>query len=308
MHRDYFVASEKRAAFDEFFCHIPTMTYVDFFHILRIVYYMLNQREIPLNDFLKEMYAPDREATQTSETEKSSSLSQKDDFVLNNSYEIENRLLQIIEQGNVAELKKFIENVPQYHAGAIAGDALRMHKNYFIATYTLATRTAISTGLPSETAYQISDLYIRKLELLTSINTVNQLFANALLDITELVRQNRETLQNHFLTDLDLPVRECILYIQQHINESLTVSSVAAALGYQRTYLSALFSKAMGFHLNDYIYRCKLEESKALLTYTEKSISEISNYLCFSSQSHFHLRFRKAFGMTPAQYRKETKK
>ena len=128
--------------------------------------------------------------------------------------------------------------------------------------------------------------------------------ANAMLDITALVQKHRDSLQTQFLNDLGIPVRECILYVQQHTNQNLSVQSVADALGYQRTYLSAYFSKTMGFHLSDYIYRCKLEEAKTLLTYTDKDISEISSYLCFSSQSHFQLRFKKAFHMTPAQYRR----
>ena len=114
-------------------------------------------------------------------------------------------------------------------------------------------------------------------------------------------------MHTHFLQDLDIPVRECILYVQHHTNQPLTVQSVADALGYHRAYLSSCFSNTMGFCLNEYIYRCKLEEGKTLLTFTDKSISEISSYLCFSSQSHFQLRFKKAFHVTPAEYRKASK-
>ena len=115
------------------------------------------------------------------------------------------------------------------------------------------------------------------------------------------------SMQAKYLNDMDIPVRECILYVRQHTNQRISVQSVADALGYHRTYLSACFSKAMGFHLSDYIYRCKLEEAKSLLAYTAKDISEIASYLCFSSQSHFQLRFKKAFHITPAEYRKANK-
>lgn len=304
LHRDYVVTIDKRKLFDDFFCRIPTMTYIDFFHILRIVYYMINSDEIPLDYFLKEIYTGDSPDSQSLRSEHTASLyKQKEADIQNNSYEIEKLILTLIENGDMAGMKNFIANVPQYHAGTVAGDVLRMQKNYFISTYTLATRTAIKAGIPTADAYQLSDLYIRRLELLNSMNAVNQLFANAMLDITALVKKHRDSLQTQFLSDLDIPVRECIIYVQQHTNQNLSVQSVADALGYQRTYLSACFSKTMGFHLSDYIYRCKLEEAKTLLAYTDKDISEISNYLCFSSQSHFQLRFKKAFHITPAQYR-----
>lgn len=308
LHRDYVIAADKRELFDEFFRRIPTMTYIDFFHILRVVYYMINSEEIPLDSFLKEIYAGDSPEGQSLRSDHTASLyQQKESDVQNNSYEIEKLILTLVENGDTEGMKNFIANVPQYHAGTVAGDVLRMQKNYFISTYTLATRTAIKAGLSTADAYQLSDLYISRLELLNSMSAVNQLFANAMLDISTLVQKHKESLQTQFLSDLDIPIRECILYVQQHTNQNLSVQSVADALGYQRTYLSACFSKTMGFCLNEYIYRCKLEEGKTLLAFTDKSISEISSYLCFSSQSHFQLRFKKAFHVTPAEYRKASK-
>ena len=41
--------------------------------------------------------------------------------------------------------------------------------------------------------------------------------------------------------------------------------------------------------------------------YSEKSLAEISSYLCFSSQSYFQNVFKKQYGVTPLQYRKQTK-
>ena len=52
--------------------------------------------------------------------------------------------------------------------------------------------------------------------------------------------------------------------------------------------------------------RCKLEEAKSLLTYTNKSLSEISSYLCFANQSYFQRVFKKKYGITPNEYRKQS--
>lgn len=49
--------------------------------------------------------------------------------------------------------------------------------------------------------------------------------------------------------------------------------------------------------------RYKLEEAKSLLTYSDKSLGEISSYLSFSSQSYFQNVFKKKYGITPLQYR-----
>ena len=49
--------------------------------------------------------------------------------------------------------------------------------------------------------------------------------------------------------------------------------------------------------------RRKLEEAKSLLIYTDKTISEISEYLCFSTQSYFQNVFKKKYGQTPKEFR-----
>ncbi|MEZ2716009.1 helix-turn-helix domain-containing protein [Niallia circulans] len=61
----------------------------------------------------------------------------------------------------------------------------------------------------------------------------------------------------------------------------------------------------MDIKLSSFITVCKLEEAKNLLLYTNKSISNISNYLCFSSQSHFQTVFKKNYGITPVSFRKK---
>lgn len=57
--------------------------------------------------------------------------------------------------------------------------------------------------------------------------------------------------------------------------------------------------------MSEFIMRCKLEEAKALLAYTDKPISEISSYLCFSSQAYFQNVFKKKYGITPNAYRRK---
>ena len=68
------------------------------------------------------------------------------------------------------------------------------------------------------------------------------------------------------------------------------------------------FKEELVFQIGAFITRCKLEEAKSLLTYSEKSLAEISNFLCFSSQSYFQNVFKKQYGITPMQYIKNIQK
>ncbi|MFR4882333.1 MAG: helix-turn-helix domain-containing protein [Coprococcus sp.] len=51
--------------------------------------------------------------------------------------------------------------------------------------------------------------------------------------------------------------------------------------------------------------RCKPEEGRRLLQFTNKPISTISTFLCFSGQNHFQTAFKKQFGITPNEYRRK---
>ncbi len=65
-----------------------------------------------------------------------------------------------------------------------------------------------------------------------------------------------------------------------------------------------LFKKETGQTLNDFIHQVKTEKAKALLADRSKSILQISDYLGYSSPSHFSRVFHAYCGVTPAGYRK----
>ncbi len=65
------------------------------------------------------------------------------------------------------------------------------------------------------------------------------------------------------------------------------------------------FKKETGETIARYIIKAKLQESKQLLAYSNKSIADISNFFYFSSQSHFQRAFKNEYGITPLTYRKK---
>ena len=93
-------------------------------------------------------------------------------------------------------------------------------------------------------------------------------------------------------------------FIATHINEPISTSDVVVFSGKSRAYLFRKFHEELGISIAAYITKCRLQEAKSLLRYTDKSLGEISSYLCFSSQSHFQNVFKKHYGVTPVQYRR----
>ena len=85
---------------------------------------------------------------------------------------------------------------------------------------------------------------------------------------------------------------------------AILTSSVFMATLTERSRIS-VFLKIIS--LTDYILREKTEEAKKLLRHTDKPILAVSEYLGFSSQSHFTRVFKKITGLTPGKYRQEHK-
>ena len=68
--------------------------------------------------------------------------------------------------------------------------------------------------------------------------------------------------------------------------------------------LSTVFKQIYGEDLSRYIQKIKIERSRELLKDKQRTITQISDYLGYSSSSHFTRVFRSVTGMTPNAYRK----
>jgi AraC family transcriptional regulator len=75
-------------------------------------------------------------------------------------------------------------------------------------------------------------------------------------------------------------------------------------------YLSTLFSSVEGTTIEKYAITQRIERVKELLIYDEKTLSEISYELGYSSVQHLSQQFKKVTGLTPSHFKelKENKR
>ena len=226
----------------------------------------------------------------------------KENEIHHNTYHFERQMLKHVQDGDVEKLKGLLSLTSQLSEGLMADNALRQLKNILISTATLVSRSAIAGGMDVEQAYALSDLYIQDCEKSHDISYVTNLSYALLIDFTERVAQNK------LPGGMSQEIFDCVQFITRNVNAPIKVGDVTDYVGKSRSYLTKKFKEELGFDISSFIMRCKLEESKSLLTYTDKSLSEISSYLCFSTQAYFQNVFKKKYGMTPNEYRKKTRK
>ena len=219
------------------------------------------------------------------------------DFNIHNSYDQEQAIMSIVSKGDVAALNSWLEFAPAISEGTLAKEQLRQHKNIFIVSATLVSRAAIRGGMDVNDAFSISDFYIQRCELLYSLNDITNLQYRMILDYTERVSRLRINQNNSKL------LIDVANYIYHHISEPIKTEDIANSLYLSRPYLSKKFKEETNENIAEYIIKEKINEAKRLLRYSNKTLTQISSYLGFSSPSHFSRVFKKHTNLSPSEYK-----
>ncbi len=93
-------------------------------------------------------------------------------------------------------------------------------------------------------------------------------------------------------------------FINLNINSIKTVSDVCDKMNISISYCNKLFRENLNCSPAKYIVQLKLKEATNQLKYSEKSVLEISDTLNFANPFHFSNTFKKYYGESPSQYRK----
>ena len=216
--------------------------------------------------------------------------------IYHHTYQEEVKTMDYIREGNLEEVVGAVELLAST-AGKLSENEIRNERNLGICSITLATRAAIEGGAAPAKAYKLSDLYINKIDKCKRMTEIFEYRKRSLYDFAKLVVEEREKRANSRYTE------QCKEYIRKYYHQKICIPDIAEALGVSESHLSRIFKKETGESIQKYSMHMRIERAENLLKYSEASLTEISEYLCFSSQSHFGKVFKVYKNMTPKQYR-----
>lgn len=279
---------------------IPQYTYNQFLNLLLYLHYSLTGEKL---DLTQAFGLTDTGYQQQIGQQYSEKIYQaREEQQKHGTYHFEQQMLDLIRTGDVAQLEQFLMAAAnaQIVEGKLAEAPLRQAKNIFIGLITMIGKfAAIPGGMDIEQTYQLIDTYIQECEKLQTEDAVKNLQYNMPIDFAKRVAQQK------LPEGISKEIYTCMQFISTHINEPISAEDVVTFSGKSRAYLFKKFQQELGMSIGTYITHCRLREAKSLLRYTDKSLGEISSYLCFSSQSHFQNVFKKHFGITPMDYRRK---
>lgn len=99
-------------------------------------------------------------------------------------------------------------------------------------------------------------------------------------------------------------VPEVLAFIQRRALEPISLRDVAAAVGRAPAHVAATVRRRTGHTVGAWIASVRLAEAASRLVHTDASVAEIAGRVGWQDQTHFIRRFRRAFGATPAAWRR----
>lgn len=95
-------------------------------------------------------------------------------------------------------------------------------------------------------------------------------------------------------------------YIEQHINEDITLHDLASQAGYSPWHIAKVFKELTGKSPFDYIRMLRLSNAALVLRDEEKKVIDVALDFVFDSHEGFTRAFKRQFGITPKSYQTHT--
>lgn len=92
-------------------------------------------------------------------------------------------------------------------------------------------------------------------------------------------------------------------FIEHHALEDITLGTIAEKVGLSPFVCLRQFKAAHGVTPYAFLMQCRAEEAQRLLRSATVSIAEVARMSGFTDTSYFHRFFKRATGITPAQFR-----
>ncbi|MBQ2953932.1 MAG: helix-turn-helix transcriptional regulator [Clostridia bacterium] len=213
-------------------------------------------------------------------------------------YDQETAFYRAIAAGDGPEALRLATPLDQEGFGRLSDDPLQSLRYHLVITVAFITRYCMAGGMDAETAFNLSDLYIRRIDRCRTVAEILALHQELIGDYA---------LRMHSLTHRSAyprPILRCTEYIHTHLHARITVEELCAVSGLSRSHLSRLFRRETGLSIGQYITLQKVDAARKALEFTDQPVSDIAHTLAFSSESHFITVFRRATGTTPGEYRR----
>lgn len=139
--------------------------------------------------------------------------------------------------------------------------------------------------------------------LMKQFDTFDEMSEGLRTVLLDAYRQLAELREERTYSSTMKDVRQYIY--DNYSNPDLSLNHLSAAFNLKPKYVSHLFKEEFGEKFVDYLMNVRMEKAKELLASTELSVQEIAVQVGYTHSFSFIRVFKKTFGITPGDYRKQ---
>lgn len=215
-------------------------------------------------------------------------------------YAYENELMEAVTMGQSHKADIFFPDSKQDMFEKRLSDNLRNTKNYLIIMNTLCRKAAEKGGVHPFYLNNLSSEYANKIENMHNTKDTHKFMRTMFKGYSKLVK-------NHNTRNYSKIVQNAIVYIESNLDSDLGLSQLAKLNNVNSSYLSTLFKTETQMTITEFIAKKRIELAKHLLEDSHIQIQTVAQKCGIFDLQYFSKVFKKYTGMTPRQYREETK-
>lgn len=134
------------------------------------------------------------------------------------------------------------------------------------------------------------------------------LLLDLLYTVFELTTQKKTRVSSAGQKKKEQLIQQAKGYIHAHLQEHISLGTIAAELKLSEYYLSRLFSEETGFSLFSYLTKARMEAAAALLQDATMRVAEAAYAAGYEDPNYFSKVFRKYHGCSPSVYRAQAQR
>ena len=214
------------------------------------------------------------------------------------TYAMEQEMVRMVREGNLNYQKHMNRMAVSGTIGKLSDDPDRQMKNAVLVCIILFSRAAIEGGLSPEIAMTLTDHYFQGVENSGTLQELQTLARTMQDDFVMRVHRIRNS-------TISKPIQEACDYIDLHLEENPSLSTISKHTKYSECYLSRKFREEIGTPVGVYVMKRRLERAADLLRDNKLTVKEIGERLNFCSPSYFSKHFKAVYGLVPSEWREQ---
>ena len=179
-------------------------------------------------------------------------------------------------------------------------ETLNSCQNFLIYFNTICHLQLLETDVHPSYTLKLYDSFSRKIIGLTDSK-------QTLAIAKDICHKYCLLIKNYSLSNYSRHIRIVISHIHLHLEEELSLRTLASLVGKNASALSTSFSKEVGMTVTQYIHQARIEKAIFYFNTTTMPISEVALAIGMHDFAYFSRLFHKQVGCSPREYCKNLK-